>query len=163
MTGGYSDSYQQTEQQEGQGAYDPSAGYSAAATYQQPAATAYEPEPDTGYTTSRVPRGPSFSSEGMGRGLVLVLVVIGIIILLVARIYAAGLIKIDYTDDDAGEKIESITYNTTVMNALAIALVSMGLMIGAIALEGLGTHVRSGLAIAAGIIIGLAGFLPVIS
>lgn len=168
MTGGYSDSYQQTDQTGGQGAYDPTAGYSPAATYQEPAAAPYDPSPDTSYTTARVPKERSFSMEGVGRGIVLLLIIVGIVLILVAKVMAAQLITIDYNpfDDDADEveqQIEDIQYNSTVLSAVAIALISMGLMMAAVMLEGLGTSVRSGLAIAAGIIIGLTGFLPIIS
>jgi len=100
------------------------------------------------------------SMEGVGRGVVLVLVIIGIVLLMVSRIYAAGVIKLDYDEMD---KVEDISYNTTIINAVAIALVSMSLLIGAVALEGLGPHTRSGLAIAAGIVIGLNAFLGSIS
>ncbi len=96
---------------------------------------------------------------GAGMVIVLLLVIIGIVILLIAKIYIAQLILLDYSDDDYSEKVESTQYNSTIMIAVGTALIPMGLLIGALALEDLGTHVRSGLAIAAGIMLGLTSFI----
>ncbi len=70
----------------------------------------------------------------------------------------AQLILLDYGDDDYAERTEEIQYNYTIMMALGTALIPMGLLIGAVVLEDLGSATRSGLAIAAGIILGLASF-----
>ncbi len=96
---------------------------------------------------------------GAGMVIVLLLVIIGIVILLIAKIYIAQLILLDYGDEDYKDKVESTQYNSTIMIAVGTALIPMGLLIGALALEDLGTHVRSGLAIAAGIMLGLTSFI----
>jgi len=95
---------------------------------------------------------------GVGLGIVMLLVIIGIVILLIAKIYLAQLIVLERGDDDYGEKRDSIQYNSTILMAVGTALIPMGLFIGALVLEDLGTHVRSGLAIAAGILLGLTSF-----
>lgn len=126
---------------------------------QQPPPVTYDPAPESDYITARIPDTPRFSMAGVGMGIVLLLVIIGIVILLIAKIYIAQLILLDYDDDDYRDKVESIQYNSTIMVAVGTALIPMGLLIGALALEDLGTHVRSGLAIAAGIMLGLTSFL----
>ena len=89
-------------------------------------------------------------------------VLIGIVILLIAKIYVAQLILLDFTDDDYAERTEEIQYNYSIMMALGTALIPMGLVIGALVLEDLGSHLRSGLAIAAGIMLGLTSFFAVL-
>ena len=95
---------------------------------------------------------------GIGAAIVLLLVIIGIVILLIAKIYVAQLILLDYSDEDYAERTEEIQYNFTIMMALGTALIPMGLLIGAVVLEDLGSATRSGLAIAGGIILGLTSF-----
>ncbi len=95
---------------------------------------------------------------GIGAAVVLLLVIIGIVILLIAKIYVAQLILLDYSDEDYAERTEEIQYNFTIMMALGTALIPMGLLIGAVVLEDLGSATRSGLAIAGGIILGLTSF-----
>jgi hypothetical protein len=126
---------------------------------QQAPPVTYQQQPDPDYITARIPDTPRFSMAGAGMVIVMLLVIIGIVILLIAKIYIAQLILLDYDDDDYKDKVESIQYNSTIMVAVGTALIPMGLLIGALALEDLGTHVRSGLAIAAGIMLGLTSFL----
>ncbi len=95
---------------------------------------------------------------GVGVGIVLLLVIIGIVILLIAKIYVAQLILMDYSDDDYADRKDEVQYNFSIMIALGTALIPMGLLIGAMVLDDLGSATRSGLAIAAGIILGLTTF-----
>jgi hypothetical protein len=159
-------SYQQSEPAGDAGAYDPNASYSPATTYQDTGG-GYDPGGAPAYTMAAPKRERSVSAGGAVKGIVLTLIMIGIILMLVSKVYAAGLIKLDYSDyddpDDLEKKVENTQYYSTVMNAIAVALIPMGLLLAAIVMEDLGTHVRSGLAIAAGIIIGLTGFMPILT
>jgi hypothetical protein len=134
--------------------------------YQQPAqqapAQTYTPAPKNDYVTARIPDTPRFSMSGVGMSIVLLLVIIGIVILLIAKIYVAQLILVDYGDEDYEETVEKTQYNYTIMMALGTALIPMGLFIGAAVLDDLGSATRSGFAIAAGIILGLSTFFSVI-
>ena len=91
-------------------------------------------------------------------GIVMLLVIIGIVLLLIAKIYLAQLILLERGDDDYDEKRDGIQYNSSILIAIGTALIPMGLIIGALVLEDLGSHLRSGLAIAAGIMLGLTSF-----
>ena len=125
---------------------------------QQAPAPSYDPDRGTDSITARIPETSRFSLAGVGLGIVMLLVIIGIVILLIAKIYLAQLILLERGDDDYSEKRDSIQYNSTVMMAVGTALIPMGLFIGALVLEDLGSHLRSGLAIAAGIMLGLTSF-----
>ena len=95
----------------------------------------------------------------VGKFLVLLLVVIGIILVLVAKIHAASLITKDYDPwEDNPDDVKQIEYNSTVLSAIGTALIPLGLFFAAITMEDLGPHTRSGLAIAGGVIIALTSF-----
>lgn len=95
---------------------------------------------------------------GSGNSVVLGLIIIGLILLLTAKIIAASMIKIDF--DDIGA-MENLMLTVNILMAIGTSFITIGLFYAAIALDDLGTHVRSGLAIAGGIIVGLTGFMPV--
>ena len=103
------------------------------------------------------------SMSGAGRIVILIIIIIGIILMLTAKIHAASLIKLDDDDfddyDEYRDKVESITYTATILSAVAVALIPLGLLIAAIMMEDLGPATRSGLAIAAGVILALTGFI----
>lgn len=147
-------------------AQQPAGGYEPTAGYQQPApppsTTTYDPRPDSDYITSRIP-DTGMSMSGAGRIVILIIIILGIILLLTAKIHAASLIKLDDDDfddyDEYRDKVESITYTATILSAVATALIPLGLLIAAIMMEDLGPATRSGLAIAAGVILALTGFI----
>jgi hypothetical protein len=85
-------------------------------------------------------------------------VVVGILLLLAAKIVASIVIKMDISDYDA---IENIAFVSTLLASIATAVIPIGLIYGAISLDELGARIQSALAIAAGIIIGLTGIVSV--
>ena len=101
--------------------------------------------------------GPPLAKVLMAVSLVLILV--GIVLIMGAKLNDARLIKIDRdeydTSDEYNNAVEDINFNTAVYSSLGIMLVSVGLMIPAVMVEDLGPAGRSGFAIAAGVIIGL--------
>ncbi len=144
----------QTQQQYG--------GVETTPGYQQPVqqapAPAYNPAPETDYITARIPPESKFSMAGAGNGIVLVLIIIGLILVLTANIISAAMIKIDFEDTGA---LENTMITISILNSIGVALIPMGLFYAAIKLDDLGTHVRSGMAIAAGLIVGLTGLLTI--
>ncbi len=93
---------------------------------------------------------------GAGQTIVLALIIIGLILVLTANIITAAGIKIDFDDSEAAE---NFLVTISILNSIGIALIPMGLFYGAISLDDLGTHVRSGMVIAAGLIVGLSGLI----
>lgn len=146
-------------------AQQPAPGYDPTAGYQQPAPAVPEYREPSYADVMAKPRGGGMG--GVGRLIVLVLVIIGIIILMTAQIYAASLIKLDSDDFDDYEeyrdKVESISYNSSVLMSVANALIPLGLLIAAIVMEDLGPATRSGLAIAAGIVLAFSTFYSALS
>lgn len=90
--------------------------------------------------------------------MVLGLIIIGLILVLTANIISAAMIKIDFDDTGA---VENAMITISILNSIGVALIPMGLFYAAISLDDLGTHVRSGMAIAAGLIVGLTGLLTI--
>ncbi|MCK4300282.1 MAG: hypothetical protein KAX80_12150 [Planctomycetes bacterium] len=123
---------------------------------QQASAPTYDPNPGTDYVTARIPQESGFSMAGAGKTIVLGLIIIGLILLLTANIITAAAIKIDFDDSDSAE---NLLVTVSILKSIGLALLPMGLFYAAISLDDLGTHVRSGLAIAAGLIVGLTGLI----
>lgn len=147
-------------------AQQPAAGYDPTAGYQQPAPAVPEYQEPRYSDMMSKPAGGGMGMGGVGKMIVLILVIIGLIILLTARIHAASLIKLDSDDfddyDEYREKVESVSYNSTILVAVANMLIPLGLLIAAISMEDLGPATRSGLAIAAGVVIGFSMFTTIL-
>jgi hypothetical protein len=126
--------------------------------YQPPAQqqVTYNPTPDRDYITARIPETPRFSMSGYSYTVVLALIVTGIILLLVARIIAVSMIKLDY--DDTGT-LENLTVVIGILSSIGLALIPIGLFYSALAMDDLDPPIRSGLAIAGGVIVGLTSFV----
>lgn len=95
---------------------------------------------------------------GAGQSIVLALIIIGLLLMLTANIVSAAMIKIDWDDSGA---MENALITVSILTSIGTIFIPMGLFYAAIALENLGTHVRSGMAIAGGIIVGLMGVLNI--
>lgn len=125
---------------------------------QQAPAPAYNPAPENDYITARIPQESKFSMAGAGQSIVLALIIIGLLLMLTANIVSAAMIKIDWDDSGA---MENALITVSILTSIGTIFIPMGLFYAAIALENLGTHVRSGMAIAGGIIVGLMGVLNI--
>ena len=86
--------------------------------------------------------------------MVLGLIIIGLLLLLTANIISAAMLKIDF--DDAGA-MENALITVSILTSIGTIFIPMGLFYAAIKLDELGTHVRSGMAIAGGLVVGLMG------
>ena len=123
---------------------------------QQAPAPTYDPNRGTDSITARIPKESGFSMAGAGKSIVLGLIIIGLILVLTANIITAAAIKIDFDDNDAED---NLIVTVIILNSIGMALIPIGLFYAAISLDDLGTQVRSGFAIAAGIIVGMTGFI----
>jgi hypothetical protein len=123
---------------------------------QQAPAVTYRPEPETDYITARIPETPRFSMAASSYTVVLALIILGLVLLLVAKIIALAMIKVDF--DDVGS-YENVTVIVGVLNAVGLTLIPVALFYAAIAMDDLDPPIRSGMAIAAGIIIALTSFV----
>ncbi|NOQ53232.1 MAG: hypothetical protein GQ558_01355 [Thermoplasmata archaeon] len=136
----------------------PYGGVETTPGYQQPVqqapAPAYDPAPETDYITARLPQESKFSMAGAGSSVVLGLIIIGLILVLVANIISAAMIKIDFEDSGA---MENALITVSILTSIGTVFIPIGLFYAAIKLDELGTHVRSGMAIAGGLIVGLMG------
>jgi hypothetical protein len=158
IPGGYdtgSNQYSGQTQQQYRGA-ETTPGYNPAV--QQAPAPAYNPAPENDYITARIPQESKFSMAGAGQSIVLALIIIGLLLMLTANIVSAAMIKIDWDDTGA---MENALITVSILTSIGTIFIPMGLFYAAIALENLGTHVRSGMAIAGGIIVGLMGVLNI--
>ncbi len=96
---------------------------------------------------------------GAGQTIVLIVIIVGLLLIMTARIITAVMIKVDFDDFDT---LKNLTVTALILTSIGIAFISMGLFYAAIALEDLGTHVRSALAITAGIIVVFTGFVSLL-
>ena len=94
---------------------------------------------------------------GSGQTIVLGLIILGLVLIMTAQIISAAMIKIDFDDSGA---MENALITVSILTSIGTILIPMGLY-AAIALDELGTHVRSGMAIAAGIIVGMMGVFSI--
>ena len=95
---------------------------------------------------------------GSGQTIVLGLIILGLVLIMTAQIISAAMIKIDFDDSGA---MENALITVSILTSIGTILIPMGLFYAAIALDELGTHVRSGMAIAAGIIVGMMGVFSI--
>jgi len=102
-------------------------------------------------------RGPRFARIAVAG--IVILLIIGLALVLGAKLTGAKTIIMDSDDfdthDEYQEAVDKIHYNVTFLSSFGLTLVTIGLILAALVIEDLGDSVRCGLAVAAGIVIGL--------
>jgi len=108
-------------------------------------------------------RGPRFARVAVAG--IVILLIIGLALVLGAKLTGAKTILMDADDydtrDEYEEALEKIHYNEAYLSSFGLTLVSIGLILAALVIEDLGDSVRCGLAVAAGIVIGLTSLFGI--